>query len=83
MTIVKVNDLGVNRMKMFRVVIKVEDGHAVTERIRAVTWKSALVKHSILKGTAILELANLWLMDYKETVDCYKQFDIDIEIFEV
>ena len=70
-------------MKKFRVIITVEDEEPITQLINAKTWKSALVKHSVLQKTAILELAELWLMSYQETLQHYSQFDIKVQIYEI
>lgn len=70
-------------MKTFIVKIKVHEDKLITENIKAKTWKAALVMHSVLKKTAILELSELWLKDYNETVNHYKQFDILISVDKV
>lgn len=64
----------------FKVSIQVEDDAAIIEFIDAYTWKSALVMHSILMKTAILELSATWLMSYDDTVLYYDQFDVKISV---
>lgn len=70
-------------MYNFKVTISVIDDIPVTEIIKAVNWKSALVTHSIFYKCAIMELSELWLKDYKQTKSHYAEFDIFVDVMEL